>query len=219
MTTLPPVTRLASCASRMSQGTASRAPGYAVPDASGIAASTTEEHLCVSHTRCALLRRLPPRVAVSQRNGAAVRGKWASPIQHNRALFEVPPVVRCALLVSSPLRFACALRVRITSGYVLRPYRLPHARCCHACSKDSRCARAGKATGTSTFVWSRAARRRGVCGLSPAHPAVTVARLALRCSFPRARARSRPPPLGAPLKVKSERPNTSTGALRAPECR
>ena len=177
-------------------------------------------HLRVSHTRCALLRRLPPRVAVSRKKATQQpSGVNACGIQHNRALFEVPPVVRCALLVSSPLRFACALRVRIMGGYVLRPYRLPHARCCHACSKDSRCARAGKATGTSTFVWSRAARRRGVCGLSPAHPAVTVARLALRCSFPRARARSRPPPLGAPLKVKSERPNTSTGALRAPQYR
>ena len=41
----------------------------------------------------------------------------------------------------------------------------------------------------------------------------------VRCAFPRGRARSRPPPLGAPLKVKSERSNTSPGALRAPECR
>ena len=166
--------------------------------------------LRVSGTRCALLRRLLSRVAVSQRNGAAVRGKWASPIQHNRALFAAAPVVRYALLVGRP---------RIMGGYVLRPCRLPHARRCPACSKDSRCARAGKATGTSTCVWSGAARRCGVGGFSPAHPAVTGARLALRCSFPRARARSRPPPLGAPLKVKSERPNTSTGALRAPQYR
>ena len=101
-------------------------------------------HLCVSGTRCALLRRLPPRVAVSQSHAAAVRGKWASPIQHNRALFEVPPVVRCALLVSSPLRFACALRVRITSGYVLRPCRLPCVPRCRTHSTASQCARAGK---------------------------------------------------------------------------
>ena len=92
-------------------------------------------HLCVSGTRCALLRRLPPRVAVSQSHAAAVRGKWASPIQHNRALVAAAPVVRSALLVGRP---------RIMGGYVLRPYRLPHARCCHACSKDSRCARAKK---------------------------------------------------------------------------
>ena len=167
-----------------------------------------ERHRCIHHRRAPLCQshemRAPASLAAARcrqsekSHAAAVRGKWASPIQHNRALFEVPPVVRCALLVSSPLRFACALRVRIMGGYVLRPYRLPHARCCHACSKDSRCARAGKATGTSTFVWSRAARRRGVCGLSPAHPAVTVARLALRCSFPRARARSRPPRWGLP---------------------
>ena len=118
-------------------------------------------HLRVSGTRCALLRRLPSRVAVSQKKAtqqpSGVNG--LSAIQHNRALFAAAPVVRCALLVGRP---------RITSGYVSRPCRLPHARCCHACSKDSRCARAGKATGTSTFVWSRALRRCGVCGLSPA---------------------------------------------------
>ena len=136
-------------------------------------------------------------------------------IQHNRALFEVPPVVHSALLVSSPLRFACALRVRIMGGYVLRPYRLPHARCCHACSKDSRCARAGKATGTSTFVQSRAARRCGVGGFFPARPAVTGARLALRCSFPRTRARSRPPPLGAPIKSKAKAKHKHWRASRA----
>ena len=55
-------------------------------------------------------------------------GVNACGIQHNRALFDVPPVVRYALLVSSPLRCACALRVRIMGGYVWRPSRLPHAR-------------------------------------------------------------------------------------------
>ena len=48
---MPPVTRLAWCASRVSQGTASRTPGYAVPDAVGIAASATEEATSVSVTR------------------------------------------------------------------------------------------------------------------------------------------------------------------------
>ena len=110
------------------------------------------DHLRVSGTRCALLRRLPSRVAVSQRHAAAVRGKWAAPIQHNRALFAAAPVVRSALLVGRP---------RITGGYVLRPCRLPHARLRPACSTASQCARAGKATGTSACVWSRAARRCG----------------------------------------------------------
>lgn len=142
-------------------------------------------------------------------HAASVRGKWASPIQHNRALFEVAPVARGARLVGQPLR---ALRVRITSGYVWRPGRLPHARCCRTHSAPSQCARANRRA--STCVWSRAARR---CGgvMAPARPAVAGARLALRCSFPRARARSRPPPqAGAP---KNKKPNTSTGAPRRPK--
>ena len=102
------------------------------------------DHLCVSHTRCALLRRLPPRVAVSQKKATQQpSGVNACGIQHNRALFAAAPVVRCALLVGRP---------RITGGYVLRPCRLPCVPRCRTHSTACQCARAGKATGTSTEV-------------------------------------------------------------------
>ena len=124
----------------------------------GITASAAEEALCVRGTRCALLCRLPPRVAVSQSHAAGVRGKWASPIQHNRALFAAAPVVRYALLVGRP---------RITGGYVLRPCRLPCVPLRRTHSTAGQCTRGFAA---SAFVWSRATRRCGVGGFSPAHP-------------------------------------------------
>jgi hypothetical protein len=52
--------------------------------------------------------------------------------------------------------------------------------------------------------FSQALRAAVVGGVSPAHPAVTATRLALRCSFPRVCACSRPPPLGAPLRSKAK---------------
>lgn len=177
---MPPVTRLARCASPVSQGTASRAPGYAVPNLADVAASTAEDATSVSVARgarsCVACRRALPSVRATQQP-PGVNG--LSAIQHNRALFEVPPVVRCALLVSSPLRFACALRVRITSGYVLRPYRLPHARCCHACSKDSRCARAKKLRQHIRLV----TRSAPVCtSRAPAHPGQSAGAGSRRCA-------------------------------------
>lgn len=45
---------------------------------------------------------------------AVSAGLLACASKHNGLLHEVWPVVRCALLVSTPLRFACALRVHAT---------------------------------------------------------------------------------------------------------
>ena len=132
---MPPVTRLAGCASRVRQGTASRAPGYAVPNASGVAASTTEEATSVSVARgarssVACRRALPSVRATQQPSGVNACG-----IQHNRALFAAAPVVRYALLVG---------QLRIMGGYVLRPCRLPCVPRCRTHSTASQCARAGK---------------------------------------------------------------------------
>lgn len=48
------------------------------------------------------------------RNLAGAAGLLACASKHNGLLHEVWPVVRCALLVSTPRRFACALRVHAT---------------------------------------------------------------------------------------------------------
>lgn len=105
-----------------------------MPDASGIKSSTTAQATPGIEPGASW----PPS------------GVNAFGIQHNRALFDVPPVVRYALLVSA---------LRIMGGYVWRPCRLPHARCCHACSTASQCTRAKSRA--SAFVWSGAARRCG----------------------------------------------------------
>lgn len=138
------------------------------------------DHLRVSHTRCALLCRLPPRVAVSQKKATQQpSGVNACGIQHNRALFAAAPVVRYALLVGRP---------RITGGYVLRPCRLPHARLRPAFSTDSQCARAGKSNRHQHMrlvrrcapVWWCTRPRAARAG-TPVHRYVTTVKSSRRC--------------------------------------
>jgi hypothetical protein len=62
----------------------------------------------------------------------------------------------------------------------------------------------------NTHVKSGAARQCGG-GVVPARPAVAGARLALRCSFPRPRARTRPPHGGSPkAKVRNQKQEKQT---------
>jgi len=104
-----------------------------VPNVTGIKSSTTEEATSVSvapdaRSSVACRRALPSVRGTQQPSGVNACG-----IQHNRALFDVPPVVRSALLVSS---------LRIMGGYVWRPSRLPCVPRCRTHSTASQCARA-----------------------------------------------------------------------------
>ena len=172
-------------------------------------------HLCVSGTRCALLRRLPSRVAVSQSHAAVVRGKWASPIQHNRALFEVAPVARGARLVGQPLRCAPRPAGSHNERLCLAP-RPSAARTVLPCVLKPKSVCSRQQPRQHMRLVTRCAP---VCmSHAPARPAVAVARLALRCSFPRARARSRPPPQGAPLTSKAKSQTQALERLAGQKC-
>ena len=95
-------------------------------------------------------------------------------------------------------------QLRIMGGYVWRPCRLPHARCCHACSTASQCARAGKSDRHQHMRLATRCVPVWRCGFSPAHPRS-------RSRGSRCAARSRAPvpaPVrprwGLPLKSKAK---------------
>jgi hypothetical protein len=118
-------------------------------------------------------------------------------------------------LVSQPLRAlrGCQSAVMSYAPLLCRPHG-----CAQRAKTACQCARARSRA--STVIQSGAARRCEWC--LPRPPAVTDTRLALRCSFPRVCACSRPPPLGAPLRSKAKPqalPSTgifSTNAVKVP---
>ena len=154
--------------------------------------------LCQSHEMRAPLSLAAARCRQSENSHAKAQPSGVnglSAIQHNRALFEVGAFT--ALLAWWVNRYAAlrALSGSHNERLCLAP-RPSAARTVLPCVLNSQsvCSR------QQPRQHIRLARRCAPVCMShaPARPAVAGARLALRCSFPRARARSRPPPCPLP---------------------